>query len=119
MNAANLLAAAAHSKRHTAQAARGRWAAASCSAPPRPLDELLESDHILCARLEHTPVSTWNMIVWAGMMTSDLVSMASKVSETSAVKGAHGLGKLEQLCFNLQPLGQSPAMETDGGAPPA
>ena len=99
MNAANLLTAAAHSKRHTAQPARGRWAAASCSAPPRPLDELLESDHILCARLEHTPVSTWNMMEWVVVMTSDLVSMTSKVSETNGVKGAHGLSQLEQLCL--------------------
>ena len=62
---------------------------------------MLRPDHILCARLERMTVSTWNMMVWARMMTSDLVWMASKVSKTNGTKGAHGLGKLELQCFEL------------------
>ena len=39
------------------------------------------------------------MMKWAGVMTGDLVPMASKVSEMNGIKAAHGLGKLELLCF--------------------
>ena len=39
------------------------------------------------------------MMEWVVVMTSDLVSMTSKVSETNGVKGAHGLSQLEQLCL--------------------
>ena len=46
------------------------------------------------------PVSTWNMMTRAVVMTSDLVSMAGKVPETNGVKGAHGLGKLKQPWLN-------------------
>ena len=71
----------------------------SRSALPCAFADLKWIDHCLCARLEHTPVSTWNMMVWARMMTSDLVRVASKVSETNGMKGAHGLGKLKQVCL--------------------
>ena len=99
MNAAFLLAAAAPSQPCAAHASQGRWDAVSCSAPPRSLDDLLRSDHILCARLEHMTVSTWNMMEWAPSMTSDLVLMTSKVCKMIGVKGANGLSKLKQLCF--------------------
>ena len=104
MNAAFLLVAAAPSQARTAQAARGRCEAASCSALRHSFDEMLRSGHILCTRLEHMPVSTWNMMGWAAVMTSDLVWMASKVSKVIDVQGAHGLSKLKQLCFNLPTL---------------
>ena len=71
MNTAALLAPIVQSQPHTAHTARGRCVAASRSALPRSIDELQWSDHILCVRLERMPVSTWNMMVWAGMMTSE------------------------------------------------
>ena len=76
------------------------------------------SGHILCARLERMPVSTWNMMGWAGMMTSDLLWTASKVSKVIGVQGAHGLSKLKQLCFNLPALGCGIAEAADGVPPP-
>ena len=56
-------------------------------------------------RLERMPVSTWNMMVWAGMMASDLIRVASKVPKTNGIKGAHGLCKLKQLCSEWFALG--------------
>ena len=78
----------------------------------------MKSDHILCVRLERMPVSTWNMMGWAAVMTSDLVWMISKVSKVIGVQGVHGLSKLKQLCFNLPALGCGIAEAADGVPPP-
>ena len=68
-------------------------------------------------------VSTWNMMGWAGMMTSDLLWTASKVSKVNGVQGAHGLSKLKQLCFNPKvhrPLrARSDRSSDSGGGGPA
>ena len=103
-NAADSLAPSVPSQPVSAHSARARLGVASCSGLPRSLDDLLKPDHILCTRLEHMPVSTWNMMRWAAVKTRDLVWMASKVSKVMGVQGTHGLSKLKQLCFNLPTL---------------
>ena len=65
------------------------------------------------------PVSTWNMMRWAAVMTSNLVSMTSKVYKMFGVDGAHGLGKLKQPCLHLSTLGSSGAKVLHGVPPPA
>ena len=66
-------------------AARTRWIAASSSVRMRSDDELISLADSLRTRLEHTSVSTWHMHKWVVGVTSDLVRVASMVSDTNGV----------------------------------
>ena len=65
------------------------------------------------------PVSTWNMMRWGAVMTSNLVSMISKVYKMFGVEGAHGMGKLKQPCLHLSMLGSRSGKALHGVPPPA
>ena len=69
---ANSIASALRPPSHAAAAARLRSRASFSSVRLRSFEEMKRNDYSLCARLERTSVSTWSMLQWAAVVTSDL-----------------------------------------------
>ena len=59
------------------------------------------------------------MMAWAGVMMSDIASIAWKVPDTIGVQGAHGMDELKQLCLNLPTLGGGVERSMHAVPPPA
>ena len=98
---------------------RVRWRAALSSVSLRSFDEMKRNDDILCARLEHTSVSTWSMLKWMVSMLRDLGGAASKPPMMNGVEAAPGWAACKQPSLHLSTLACGRAKVVQGVPPPA